>query len=143
MKRIFIDTNVVIDFLARRSQFFNSACGVISCSQKGYLILVSSLSFATTSYILAAHHKIPEQAIKNIFANFVNTCRITTVDTVTISDAISSQFTDFEDAMQYSSALHSGADVIISRNKSDFQSSIIPVYEPQEFLDLLTRQSGS
>ncbi|MBR1465327.1 MAG: PIN domain-containing protein [Bacteroidaceae bacterium] len=99
MKRIFIDTNVVIDFLARRSQFFNSACGVISCSQKGYLILVSSLSFATTSYILAAHHKIPEQAIKNIFANFVNTCRITTVDTVTISDAISSQFTDFEDAM--------------------------------------------
>jgi hypothetical protein len=48
---------------------------------------------------------------------------------------------DFEDAMQYYSALREQADVIITRNKDDYAAAQIPVYEPQEFLDLMiTRQ---
>jgi len=46
-----------------------------------------------------------------------------------------SPFKDFEDAMQYFSALSEGCDVIITRNKKDFAESKIQVLEPQEFLD--------
>lgn len=114
MRRIFIDTNILIDFLARRGQFFNPAWGVISRSKKGDTILVSALSFATASYVMANHHKMSGETIIQLFDNFVNTCRITPVDSQTIDESIASAFGDFEAAQ-------------------------IPVYEPQEFLDMLTK----
>lgn len=41
--------------------------------------------------------------------------------------------------MQYYSALREGADLIITRNKEDYMAAKIPVYEPQEYLDLLAK----
>ena len=139
MRRIFIDTNILIDFLARRSQYFNPAWGIVSRSTKGDVILVSALSFATASYIMTNHHKMSGETIIQLFDNFVKTCRVTTVDSQTIDESIVSEFDDFEDAMQYYSALREQADVIITRNKDDYMAAQIPVYEPQEFLDMLTK----
>ena len=48
-------------------------------------------------------------------------------------------FSDFEDAMQYYSAIREGADAIITRNSEDFDAAQIEVYEPQQFLDLLAQ----
>lgn len=141
MKRIFIDTNILLDFLARRGDFFNPAWRVISRSKKGDTILVSAMTFATASYILASHHKMSNENIVQLFNNFVTTCQVTPVDSQTIDESIASVFSDFEDAMQYYSALRGLADVIITRNKEDFKASQIPVYEPQEFLDLMTSRA--
>ncbi len=137
--RIFLDTNILIDFLAKRSEFFIPAWGVVSRSRQGDIILVSALSFATASYILENHHKMSQEAIKTLFDNFKDKCSITPVDSVTVQESVASCFIDFEDAMQYYSALRENADLIITRNKSDFEASTIPIYEPQEFLDLLTK----
>lgn len=63
-------------------------------------------------------------------------CTPTAVDHTTIDEALHSEFTDFEDAMQYFSAHRYGADIIITRNKDDFEKSQIPCYEPSEFLDM-------
>lgn len=46
-------------------------------------------------------------------------------------------FKDFEDAMQYHTAMADNADCIVTRNKKDFTGTEIPVMEPQEFLDML------
>lgn len=138
MNRIFIDTNILIDFLARRGNFFYPACSVVSRATRGDIILVSALSFATASYVLSVHHKISSDSIANLFEKFVKTCRVTIVDTQTIEESIASGFDDFDDAMQYYSALREQADVIITRNKDDYEAAQIPVYEPQEFLDLMT-----
>jgi len=90
---------------------------------------------------LSVHHKISSDSIASLFENFVKTCRVTIVDSQTIEESIASEFEDFEDAMQYYSALREQADVIITRNKDDYAAAQIPVYEPQEFLDLMiTRQ---
>ncbi len=62
------------------------------------------------------------------------------VDSQTIDESIASDFNDFEDAMQYYSALREQADVIITRNKDDYEAAQIPVYKPQEFLNLLTQK---
>ena len=77
--------------------------------------------------------------IKTLFDNFIKSSRVTPVDSQTIDESIASEFGDFEDAMQYYSALREQADVIITRNKDDYEAARIPVYEPQEFLDLLTQ----
>lgn len=140
MRRIFIDTNILIDFLARRGAFFIPAWSVVSLSKQGDKILVSALSFATASYVLETHHKMSLETIKTLFDNFVKTCSITPVDSQTVNESIASSFSDFEDAMQYYSALREGADLIITRNKDDYRGALIPVYEPQEFLDLLTKK---
>lgn len=58
----------------------------------------------------------------------------TTADAVDL--AIASSFLDFEDAVQHFTALEGGAEVIITRNPSDFiPHNIIPVLTPREFLD--------
>ena len=141
-KKVFLDTNVLIDYFGSRNDYA-SASTIISLAQKGYYtLLVSSLSFATASYILNAHHKKTNAEIVALFASFVTKCNVTPIDSVVIDNAIASNFDDFEDAMQYYSALKEGADAIITRNTGDFCASQIDIYEPQAFIDMLTNSTN-
>ena len=140
MKKVFLDTNVLIDYLARRGQFFEPAAQIVQLGQqRSCEILVSALSFATSSFILESHNKLSNDAIVSKFSEFVKMCNVTPVDSIIIDEAIASHFSDFEDAMQYYSAIREGADAIITRNSNDFNVAQIPVFEPQEFLDMLTK----
>ena len=141
MKKVFLDTNVLIDYLARRGQFFGPAAQIVQLGhQHEFDLLVSAMSFATASFILEAHHKLPNDAIVRKFAEFVQMCNISPVDSQIVDEAIASRFSDFEDAMQYYSAISEGADAIITRNISDFSAAQIEVYEPQQFLDMLAKE---
>ena len=139
-KKIFLDTNILIDDLASRYDYV-AASTIVTMAQKGHFcLLVSSLSFATASYIMNAHHKKTNAEIVAMFAEFVKMCNVTPVDSLIVDEAIASRFSDFEDAMQYYSAIREGADAIITRNTSDFHAAEIEVYEPQQFLDMLTQE---
>ena len=138
MKKVFIDTNILIDYLARRGDFFAPAAQIVQLGQQCKCeILVSAMSFATASFILESHHKLPNEVIVQKFAKFVKMCNVTPVDSLIVDKAIASGFSDFEDAMQYYSAMREGADVIITRNCRDFIAAKISVFEPQAFLDML------
>ena len=140
MKKVFVDTNVLIDYLARRGSFFEPAAQIVQLGHNRKCeILVSALSFATASFILESHHKLPTQTIVRKFAEFVKMCNVTPVDSLIIDEAIASSFSDFEDAMQYYSALRGGADAIVTRNYDDFACAQIKVYRPLDFLDMLMR----
>ena len=54
-----------------------------------------------------------------------------------MKSALSSGFTDFEDALQYCSAQTVDADCIVTRNKKDFSASEILVYDLDEFMDMM------
>ena len=101
MKKVFLDTNVLIDYLTRRGQFFQPAALIIQLGQeRQYQLLVSALSFATASFILESHHKLTNEVIVQKFAQFVKMCNVTPVDSLIIDEAIASRFSDFENAMQ-------------------------------------------
>ena len=138
MKKVFIDTNVLIDYLGRRGQFYEPAAKIISLADLGlFRLTASSLSFATGSYILEAHcHMAPEQIVDD-YKKFMTICSIATVDETVITTAVNHPFNDFEDAIQYYTAMADNADCIVTRNKNDFTTTDIPVMEPQEFLDML------
>ncbi len=139
MKKVFLDTNILIDYLARRGRFFEPAAQIVQLGQQHeFGLLVSAMSFATASFILEAHHKLSNEAVVHKFAEFVTMCNVTPVDSLTVDEAIASRFSDFEDAMQYYSAIRAGANAIITRNSSDFTASQIEVYEPQQFLNMLS-----
>ena len=137
MKKVFLDTNVFIDFLAHRGEFYEPAALIVSLAvQDKIQLLMSSLSFATAGYILSQHHKWSSSQIVREFANFIKICGITTVDENVVKQTVSAAFEDFEDGMQHFSALAFGSDVIITRNTDDFIESQISVMEPNQFLDI-------
>ena len=61
------------------------------------------------------------------------------VDEKVIDMSLVSDFRDFEDAVQYYSAIHVRADYVITRNKADYRDNQIPVLAPDEFLALLDK----
>ena len=139
-KKVFLDTNILIDYLASRRDYVAASTIVTMARDGNFSLLISSLSFATASYIMNAHHKKTNAEIVAMFAEFVKMCNVTPVDSLIVNEAIASRFSDFEDAMQYYSAIREGADAIITRNSSDFNAAQIEVYEPQQFLDMLAKE---
>ena len=134
MEKVFLDTNIVVDFLCERGEFYLPAARiVVKAYHKEIELCCSSLTFATASYLMGKS-KLDSVTIFQKIASFCTLCTPTIVDQTTIDEALHSEFTDFEDAMQYFSARRFGADIIITRNKSDFEKSQIPCYEPVEYL---------
>ena len=136
MIKVFLDTNILIDYLSHREPFFEPAALLLQLGQrKKCQLSVASMSFATASFILQTHYKMTPKAIRKLFCTIIRLCSITTIDSRTVSEAIVSDLEDFEDAMQYSSARHASSDIIITRNAKDFFHSSIPVFTPTEFLE--------
>ena len=134
MNKVLIDTNIVIDLLAKRKGFYDEAAELFSLSDKKELKLtISSLTFANTNYVLAKQ-KSPKQA-KKILRKFKVLVEIMNLDDKIIELALSDdEFSDFEDGLQYYSALENGVDLILTRNKKDFKNSKIPVLTSKEYL---------
>lgn len=135
MDKLFLDANVVIDFLCERSDNFYKP--VASLMVKGYnkeiKLCCSTLTLATASCLME-RSKIDHSEVLRKISDMISICELANVDRNVVTQALSSEFLDFEDDMQYFSAKEWGADVIITRNKKDFQNSQIPVYEPMEYL---------
>jgi predicted nucleic acid-binding protein len=134
MTDLFIDTDVIIDFLIDRKPHSREAAIIFTLIDhkklKGY---VSSLTFSNLYYVLRkldSHNKVIAKL--DSLSKMVN---ILKVDEQIIKNAISSSFPDFEDTIQYFSALDSKKiDVIITRNTKDFKNSTIPVMTPGDYL---------
>lgn len=134
MSRLLIDTNIVIDLLSKRDKFYEEAADLFSRADKKELDLtISSLTFANTNYILSKM-KSPKEA-REILRKFKVLVELLSLDDKITDLALSGErFPDFEDGLQYYSAIENGIDIIITRNKKDFKNSKIPVLTAKEFL---------
>jgi predicted nucleic acid-binding protein len=134
MKKLLLDTNIVIDLLAKRKEFYNEAASLFSLADKNEIELyASSLTIANTNYILLREKK-PEEA-RSILRKLRIIVKILSLDDKVIGLSLNDDnFKDFEDGLQYYSAIENGVDIIITRNKKDFKSAKIPVMTAKEFL---------
>jgi predicted nucleic acid-binding protein len=137
MKSLFLDTNIVIDLLAKREPYYKPAAQLFSLADKMKIQLcVSALTFANTNYILLRERK-PEEA-RLILRKLKLLVKVISLDDKIIGLSLNdSDFKDYEDALQYYSALENGDDLMITRNLKDFQMSKIPVLTPEQFLQLI------
>jgi len=132
MKRLFLDTNVVIDLLERREPFWQDAVRLFTEAYHGRVrLFVSPMTYATASFLL---RKNGAMGVKGLLNNLRKLSNVSTANEQTVDDSLASQFSDFEDAMQYYCALKAKANVIITRNVKDFSNSKLPVMTPNEFL---------
>ena len=133
METIFVDTNIIIDLLARREPFYKDAQDLFTLSDNREIHLcISSLSFANAYYSIVKHHK--EVDAKKYLARFKVLVTVLPLEDKAIELALASNFADFEDALQYFTALDNRADILITTNKKDFKSSEIPVMTAGEFM---------
>ena len=137
MSRIFLDTNVILDLLGDRVPFFDSIAKVATLAdQKKITLIVSPLSFTTIDYVLNKYET--SESVLNKLRKFKIIGEICEVNEETIDKALNSNFKDFEDAVQYFTALQSNCSIIITRNGKDFKNSTIPSMTAEEFLSSIT-----
>ncbi len=132
--KLFFDTNVILDFLGERDPFYISAARIATLADKRKLrIVVSALSYGTISYFLTKYYG-HEKSIDKL-RKFKVISEICDLDNLIIEKGLNSDFIDFEDSIQYFSALRTECDIIITRNGKDYKKSEIPVMTPDEFLN--------
>lgn len=134
--KAFLDTNIIIDLLAKREPFYQDVATVFSYADKQRCELyVSALSISTTYYIVAQRLKMDD--VKASLRNLKLLFGIISLSDKIIELALNDNtFNDFEDGIQYFSALESKMDLIITRNLKDFKNSIIPVMTTDQFLKM-------
>jgi predicted nucleic acid-binding protein len=133
MKNLFLDTNIVLDLLAYRMPFYTEAAKLFSLADKKKLKLsISSLCLADSHYILSRQK--PEMEVRNILRKFKVLVIVLPLDDKITDLALNSEFRDFEDAIQYYTAIENDQDLIITRNQQDFKAGKIPVMTAGEFL---------
>ena len=134
MSKILIDTNIVIDLLAQREPFYKSAAQLFSLADKQKLELsISSLTFANTNYVLS-RLKSTQEALE-ILRRFRVLIKILQLNDKLIDLALNdNNFKDFEDGLQYYTAIENDQDIIITRDLKDFKESKIPVMTADEYL---------
>ena len=132
MTRLFLDTNIVIDLLERREPYCHDAVRLFTMAyNKKVQLVVSPITYATASFLLRKHGS---DGVRNLLSNFRQLSRVATVTERTVDDSLASQFKDFEDAMQYYTAVKTKADAIITRIGKDFTNSKIPVMTATEYI---------
>lgn len=135
-KRIFIDTNIMLDFLGERKPFYQPIAKIATLAEKEQLtMVVSPISFATVNYFLAKfeNQKIAREKLRK----FKIISEICSLNEQTIEKGLNSSIKDFEDALQYFSATESNCEIIITRNGKDFKESLLPIMTANEFLKSL------
>lgn len=131
---LFVDTNIIIDLLAKREPFYHESLQLFSLADSNQIkLIISSLSLVNTHYILNEVMKVKDA--RSIIGKFKVLVKSHALNDKVIELALNDlNFKDFEDGIQYYTALESQVNTIITRNLKDFKHSSIPVMSPKEFL---------
>jgi predicted nucleic acid-binding protein len=134
MRKLLVDTNILLDLLGRRMPYFTEAAKLFNQAEdKQVNLYLSSLSIVNVHYVLRKYKTEHEtrkiiRALKLLVGELPIDKRITDL-------ALNSEFNDFEDAIQYYTALEAKLDIIITRNLIDYKKSTLPVMTAGEFIN--------
>jgi predicted nucleic acid-binding protein len=140
--RVLIDADVILDLLLERQPHFPATVRLFNLLQaglvRGYL---TSLSYANLFYVLRKALRSGPSAVAALRKLRLLT-NVLPVDEKVIDLALASDFSDFEDAIQYYAALEKALDALVTRNRDDYQSSRIPVMSVEECVTAARTQGG-
>lgn len=135
MKKIFIDADITLDLLAKREPFYEFSAELFSLVDQGKIKASTSPIIVTNIHYILSKLLGKKQAIKNIH-KLTTLLKILPVDEKIIELALASDFSDFEDAIQYYTAIENNINYLITRNIKDYKSAQISVLTAEEYLKL-------
>lgn len=134
--KVFVDTNIMLDVLLDRQPFAAPAARIWGlCEREAVEGYISAISHNNCHYLIAriANKTTADQSIRLILDTF----RTVPVGERIVRKALDAGFGDFEDAIQYYSAIHTKADFLVTRNASDFpKEPVIPILAPEDLLQM-------
>jgi predicted nucleic acid-binding protein len=132
--RVYVDTNVLIDVIAKRQPFYDDSAAIWTLSEQGQITgLVSAISFNNIYYVVRRLED--SRKARRALELLRDTFQFVACDQQVLNQAIGAKFKDFEDAVQYVSAIRASADCLVSRNPAHFPTAKdCPVLSPKEFL---------
>jgi len=131
--KVFLDTDVILDLLTEREPHFKPAVELfLKIQDKTIMAYTSPVAIANIFYILNKHFD-RKKAMQSL-VKLKSLVKVLNCDDRVIELALSSDFTDFEDSIQYYTALENGIDILITRNIKDYKSANINVSTPIEYI---------
>ena len=134
MIHIFSDTDIILDVITGRMPFSVEASSLFSLIEEDQIkSSTSSLTFSNIYYVLRKY--TTHQRVVSRLKELSELLQIMNVDDTIIKRALQSGFKDFEDAIQYQTALSNpDIEVIVTRNIKDYKEAELPVMTPETFL---------
>ncbi len=138
--RIFVDTDVIIDFLIDRQPHAVSSSKIFELCEIGIFdICTSSLCVNNVHYIIKK--VIGDVKAREVISELLDIIEVLGVTKVDILNALKSSFKDFEDAIQHSVAVNENSiKSIITRNTKDYKRSKISVFSPDIFIKMIKHE---
>ena len=132
MKKIFLDTNIIVDLIADRKPFSKYSIEIFKkAEEKKIKLFTSSHSIVTTQYLLKKY--LEEKILRDVLYNLLDYVTVIAVDTDVLKKGLRSKHKDFEDSIQILCASTiEKIDCIVTRNTKDFRDSEILVLTPDE-----------
>lgn len=131
--RVFIDTNIFLDLLWKREGFLDDSLRVFDLAVDGkFELLISDLSIANIKYITRKDY--PAEKFYEVMAVFRPVFIIVPVGETAVDKALALKADDFEDALQYFSAVQAQTDFLLTRSIKDYTFATMQVLTPSDFL---------
>lgn len=138
LPEVFLDTDVAFDILSKRVPHYTDSIKLVELTAKDQIaLLIAESSIANLIYLSFDIYKLTDGVSR--LTDFIAACTVIVGGKQVAMNALSSKFKDKEDALQYYTALHYGADYFITRNTKDYKhrSASLPVHTPREFLKII------
>ena len=133
--RVLLDTCVIIDALQSREPFYKEAQEIFLAAANRRIDGFLTAKAVTDIYYLTHRVTHSDKETRQILSTLLNLFELVDTDGMDCRRAISSDMSDFEDAVMAESALRSGMDCIVTRNGGDYRRSPVPVCTPGELLE--------
>lgn len=132
MRKIFVDTNILVDLIADRKPFSKYAIKIFNTAEtKKIKLFTSSHSLATTCYLLKKY--VDDKTLREVLLELIEYVTIIPVDSAILTKGLRSKHKDFEDSIQiFCATTIEKIDCIVTRNVKDFKGSELPIFAPEE-----------
>ncbi|MEG4491341.1 PIN domain-containing protein [Microcoleus sp. D3_18_C4] len=135
--KILIDTNIIVDVALDREPFFSESDRILTFVEEAQIQgYISASTFSYLYYIIRRDRG--RDWTLDFLRQLATFCQVATVDNSVISMALTCNFKDFEDAIQYSTAVINRIDAIVTRNPRDFPVTTPRIVTPNQLVQKLT-----
>lgn len=141
MKRVLFDSNVLLDVLGQRQPFFLTSAQALNCVNQNQVTgYISGHAVTNIFYIL--RRQVGTSKARESISKLLEKLQVASVTEQVIHSALNSPMSDFEDTVTHEAAKAIGAEIIVTRNVSDFTASSIAAVIPKDFLKKLSIESN-
>jgi len=138
-KRVFIDSDIILDLLCKREPFYTFAAEVFTLGDiKQIELVTTSVVFANVFYILRKVLGIDKA--KELLRKLRIIISVVSVDEKVVDLALNSKFADFEDGLQYFTARENDIKIILTRNVKDYKEKELLIQTPEEYLKAINKK---